>query len=185
MKVRPYADSDWQMVCQIHDLARPLEVKRFMPTQVIMTMEEIAQEDGFFDSQCYVAETDGLLRGFICIQPPELTWLYVSPDYHRQGIGRALVEAVEEELGSDAWLTTAEENVEGVQFYKSLGFIVAATFPGHCQRYPCTCIRLVKPGSRLATGPPKPTQAALRLAGQTKDNPGRAVQDAKGVWRWM
>ena len=78
-------------------------------------------------------------------------------------------------LGPDAWLTTAEENVEGVQFYKSVGFIVAATFPGYCQEYPCNCIRLVKPGSRHARRPPVPTQKALQLAGFTEESSGRGA----------
>lgn len=164
-----------------------------MPLQAVSKMEAIAQEDGFFDAKCYVAELDSpidgsrdsSLAGFICIEPPALTWLYVSPKHHRQGIGRALVASVMAELGPDAWLTTAEENAEGVQFYKSVGFIVAATFPGYCQEYPCTCIRLVKPGSRHARHPPTPTQKALQLAGFTEENPGKAVLDAEGVWRWQ
>jgi ribosomal protein S18 acetylase RimI-like enzyme len=46
----------------------------------------------------FVAITNGQVAGFLTIATPfpetrEITWMAVSPDHHRQGIGRALVEA--------------------------------------------------------------------------------------------
>lgn len=46
-----------------------------------------------------IATIDGDLVGFITIAMPfpetwEITWMAVAPDHHRQGIGRAMIEAV-------------------------------------------------------------------------------------------
>ncbi len=116
MHIRPYRERDWPDVCQVHDAARSLEVSAFMPSGEVLTLQEAAEEDGFFDSECFIACVHHKVVGFICIDPPELSWLYVSPEYYRQGIGRSLVEYVLK-LGKDAYLTTALENAFGVAFY--------------------------------------------------------------------
>ncbi len=63
-------------------------------------------EDGLQDLRAcaergpgYVALINGSVAGFVTLDRPfpetvEITWMAVSPDRHRQGIGRALVEAV-------------------------------------------------------------------------------------------
>jgi GNAT superfamily N-acetyltransferase len=98
MHIRRYQDSDWSEVCKVHNMARPIEVGCFMPCTNVFTLEEVAEDDGFFAGECFVACINNQVVGFVCIEPPELSWLYVSPDYHRQGIGKKLVEYTEIEL---------------------------------------------------------------------------------------
>jgi GNAT superfamily N-acetyltransferase len=121
MIIRPYNNSDWGSLCQIYDAARPIEVSGFMLASTVQSMSDVAEADGFFSSDCFVAELDGMLYGFVRIEPPELTWLYVSPKHHRRGVAMALFESVSSELGPDIWLTTAEENLGGVWFLHQYG----------------------------------------------------------------
>ena len=88
MHIRPYQENDWSDVCQVHDAARSIDVSTFMPSGEVLPLAEAAKEDGFFDSECFVICVQHQVVGFVCIEPPELSWLYVSPKHHRQGIGR-------------------------------------------------------------------------------------------------
>ncbi|MBE9030507.1 GNAT family N-acetyltransferase [filamentous cyanobacterium LEGE 11480] len=185
MHIRRYQDSDWSEVCTVHDAARPIEVDNFMPGAAVLALEDVAEEDEFFAGDCFVALMNNHIVGFMCIEPPELSWLYVSPNYHRRGVGQQLVEYVLPQLGPDAFLTTALENTGGVMFYQQMGFRISATFPGSCQAYPCTCVRLTLPGSMRENQPPVPVKESLVLAGYCESNPGRAVRDAQGIWRWV
>lgn len=185
MYIRRYQDSDWSEVCEVHNAARPIEVGDFMHCADVLALEDVAEEDGFFTGDCFVACTNQQVVGFVCIEIPELSWLYVSPDYHRQGIGKQLVAFVLPKLGKDAFLTTAFENTGGVTFYQQMGFRISATFPGSCQGYQCTCVRLTLPGSAREDQPPVPVKESLVLAGYCESNPGTAIRDEMGIWRWV
>jgi len=178
---------DWPSICEIHDLARAIEIGGFVPRDAIVPMKIAAQEEGFFDCQTFVAclETaGGPVAGFISIRPPELTWCYVHPSSHRQGIGRKLVEHVLPKLGPDAFVLTSAENPGGLQFYQSLGFVIAARFPGEAHGHRCQCVRLTLPNSRHRHRPPTPSKSALRLAGFTDASPGNAYLGNDGVYYW-
>jgi GNAT superfamily N-acetyltransferase len=79
----------------------------------------------------WVADDDGV-RGFAtCEYQPWhqrlLLWfLYISPDYRRRGIGRALLERVEahgRSVGAThVWLETSNVNVPGVVAYEHCGY---------------------------------------------------------------
>ncbi|MEM9090641.1 MAG: GNAT family N-acetyltransferase [Cyanobacteria bacterium P01_F01_bin.53] len=185
MHIRQYQESDWSAVCEIHDAARPIEVSSFMPGAEALPLKNVAEEDGFFESECFVACEHDKVVGFVCIEPPELSWLYVSPEHHRQGVGKQLVESVLPKLGEDAFLTTSLENTGAIAFYQHMGFRISATFPGSCQGYPCTCVRLTMPGSAREDIPPFPVKESLVLAGYSEAKPGKALKDKMGVWRWV
>jgi len=182
--VRDYSDADWLAVCCVHDNARPIEISSFAPTESVEPMSEVARADGFFASKQYVACVNEQVVGFICIEDEELTWLYVHPDFHRQGIGRSLVEHVCPQLGQNGYVLTVLENTAAVKFYEQLGFTICAVFPGAYKSYPCTCVRLALPASRHRSRPPTPVKASLLLAGFDDTDWGTAYLNASNIWRW-
>jgi len=187
INIREYRESDWPAVCEIHDHARPIEVSGFMPGDVVLPMEQVAAVDGFFDSQTLVACVDhaeGRISGFATIHSSEVTWFYVHPSFHRQGVGRTLMGHVLPLLGADAFVLCAATNPVALAFYQSFGFIIAARFPGEVQGYRSECIRLTMPTSCHRHRPPTPSLAALRLAGFTEDSPGKASLGDDGVYYW-
>ncbi len=89
------------------------------------------------------AESEGRLTGYACYGPVPMTdrtydlyWIAVDPRLHGRGVGRALMEAVEEDLkgrsarklfietgGREAYAPTR-------RFYEAIGYRIAATLPG-------------------------------------------------------
>jgi GNAT superfamily N-acetyltransferase len=75
---------------------------------------------------------DGGVRGFATVAFEEwherlvLWFLYIAPEWRRRGIGRALIERVEDhgrQVGAThVWLETSNVNVPGVAAYERLGY---------------------------------------------------------------
>ncbi len=80
----------------------------------------------------WVAEEDGVIRGFATVQHEPwhqrlvLWFLYISPPWRRRGVGRALLERVEDHgrvVGAThVWLETSNVNVPGVTAYNRIGY---------------------------------------------------------------
>lgn len=67
-------------------------------------------------------KNDNDITGFISIADNLIEMLFVEPDSHSQGIGRALLNLVA--LHHDVlFVDVNEQNTGGVQFYKKYGFI--------------------------------------------------------------
>jgi ribosomal protein S18 acetylase RimI-like enzyme len=66
----------------------------------------------------------GICRAVRSEEENRITALYVHPEYHRQGIGRALWEAARRHLdvGKPTMLSAASYNERAIKFYESLGF---------------------------------------------------------------
>ncbi|MFM5126520.1 N-acetyltransferase family protein [Aeromonas veronii] len=83
--------------------------------------------------QVWVAEQGGNICGFIAIWQPDhfVHHLYVSSDWHGQGIGRALLERglADSTHGS---LKVATRNTAAVAFYHRLGW-QNSDETGHCE----------------------------------------------------
>ncbi|EOD54105.1 N-acetyltransferase family protein [Aeromonas rivuli] len=74
--------------------------------------------------QIWVAEQGGTPCGFIAIWAPDsfVHHLYVSADWHGQGMGRALLEKALAELPRPASLKVAINNTAAIAFYRRLGW---------------------------------------------------------------
>ena len=87
---------------------------------------------------------DGLTAGFLTVkrhfaESAEIHVMGISPEYHRQGIGRSLVESAEEWLRSDGCkclqVKTISESHKSSHyastrdFYRSVGFLRLEEFP--------------------------------------------------------
>ncbi|MBR5021913.1 MAG: ribosomal protein S18-alanine N-acetyltransferase [Oscillospiraceae bacterium] len=84
-----------------------------------------------------VAEVDGVVAGYVgsqtVLDASDMMNLAVSPDYRRQGIGQALVEALVEYLRENKVIALLLEvrvsNAPAIALYKSLGFELVGCRP--------------------------------------------------------
>ena len=84
-----------------------------------------------------VAEVDGVVAGYVgsqtVLDASDMMNLAVSPDYRRQGVGQALVNALVEHLKQNKVIALLLEvrvsNAPAIALYKSLGFIQVGCRP--------------------------------------------------------
>lgn len=100
--------------------------------------EGLAEALGYLQThRGLVAEIDGNIAGYLTYDQPfaesaEISWMAVSPAHHRSGIGRALVQRLEEMLRAEgcellsvktlADLHPSPEYAQTRSFYHALGF---------------------------------------------------------------
>ncbi len=70
----------------------------------------------------WIAEIDGEPVGFVNYRAPDLRFIYVHPDFHRQGIGKLLMTKAMDELGEEARLMVYTYNEKAKKLYESYGF---------------------------------------------------------------
>ncbi|PLW76502.1 GNAT family N-acetyltransferase [Cohaesibacter celericrescens] len=119
--IRKYKNEDTDAVIAVwraaSDLAHPFLSKAF---------QEMAEQQirhlYLPQSETWVVEHDGAVVGFIGLLDCLIGGLFVHPDYHGKGLGRALVDkavALKGPLDVEVFV----ENKIGRRFYKSYGFI--------------------------------------------------------------
>ena len=60
--------------------------------------------------------------GFVGVDDKYLAWLYIHPDYYRQGMRRRLLQSGLEVIGEGAWTVVLAGNANANQLYLSEGF---------------------------------------------------------------
>ena len=73
--------------------------------------------------QVTVAEQEGKVVGFVALRPDQakLDQIFVAPEAHRQGVGRALFGVARTALPAGFSLWTHGENADAKRFYAALG----------------------------------------------------------------
>lgn len=140
--IRPYDENDWQAICAIHDAARPDELLGSCDPRAFVPIEEDAEVEDLKRSHKFVAVDGERVVGFVGVDEKYLAWLYVSPEYYRQGIGRRLLQKGLELSGSGAWTIVLDGNHNAIRLYESEGFQEIRRFENDNAGYPCTCLRL-------------------------------------------
>lgn len=94
-------------------------------------------EGGHAITSVRVVEDEGEITGFVAVAAPsrdedepegvaEIVALYVDPDSHRRGYGRALLDDILDGLRADEWheatVWTLEDNFRSLPLYESRGF---------------------------------------------------------------
>lgn len=130
MQIRPYQTADWPGICRVHDAARVFELEASGLSDAFLALEDTGEEEGLFDATLLVAEIDGQVAGFAGYTDDEVTWLYVDPARFRQGIGRALVDAVLRAAGKPLALDVLSGNSAALALYLSAGFTIVETISG-------------------------------------------------------
>lgn len=121
--LRPVAKADLDRVATIWIdgwLANGIELS-VTPTYVELR-ERIAREIAG-DWQVTVAEIDGAIAGFVAINPKTdvLEQIFVAPDFHRLGVGAALLAHARQAMPNGFTLWTHGENHGAAAFYERQG----------------------------------------------------------------
>jgi ribosomal protein S18 acetylase RimI-like enzyme len=122
--LRPYAPSDWGSLCIIHDAARRHELQAAGLADAFLSLEQTADNEGLFNGEVVVAESQGQVLGFVAYAQGELTWLYVEPSRFRQGIGRQLLRHAVQACGGNLTTEVLVGNEPALALYLSEGFKV-------------------------------------------------------------
>jgi ribosomal protein S18 acetylase RimI-like enzyme len=130
MNLRPYAPSDWERLCRIHDAARIYELQASGLADAFLSLEQTAENEGLFDGEVIVAEIQGEVCGFAAYAEGELTWLYVEPARHKQGIGRQLLRHATKASGGNMSTEVLVGNEPALALYLSEGFKVLRRVDG-------------------------------------------------------
>ncbi len=143
---RNYEDKDWKAICQIHDRARPDELKGSCDPRGFIPIEEDKEIEDLRASKKFVACEDETVIGFVGVDDDYLAWLYVDPSHYGKGIGRELLRIGIREIGEGAWTIVLDGNKKAIALYESEGFQEISRFDGENNGYPCTCLKLKKTG---------------------------------------
>lgn len=140
---REYEEADWQTVCQIHDLARPIELEGSCdPRAFIALADDVDDLKQFLESQKLVACCETRVVGFVCTNGDEIGWLYVDPLETGRGIGRYLVRQALDQIGTPASVFVLDGNLRAKNLYLSEGFKIVDRFNSKTNGYPCTVLKM-------------------------------------------
>jgi ribosomal protein S18 acetylase RimI-like enzyme len=140
--IRSYQPADWQSICQIHDLARPDELAGCCDPKAFIPINEDKEVEHLKLCQKIVAVSDDRAAGFIGVDEGYIGWLYIHPDFYRQGIGRELLKEGLKLIKEKAWTIALADNSPAVNLYQSEGFIEVNRYESDNAGYLCTCVRL-------------------------------------------
>jgi putative acetyltransferase len=120
VNIRQYNHSDLDAVLSSWEAATRL-------AHPFMTDEFIAQEriniaDIYMpNTDTWVIEIDDQVKGFIALMRNEVGAIFIQPECHGQGAGRALMDKAQE-LHGDLEVEVFKENSIGRKFYSRYGF---------------------------------------------------------------
>ena len=123
--IRFYQADDFQPVTRLWRRAREVA----MPELTARMGYSFETDQAFFGqhivSECdlWVAVKQNLPVAFMGIKKDFIDYLYVDPDYHRQGIGQAFLDHARDLSPHHLWLYTHTANHMARAFYEKNGFI--------------------------------------------------------------
>jgi len=120
MNIRQYKKTDLEQLLTSWEVATRL-AHEFM-TDDFIAQERINVAELYIpNTDVWVAEIDGEVKGFVALMGNEVGALFLLPDYHYRGIGTALMDKAQE-LHGDLEVEVFKENSMGRQFYSKYGF---------------------------------------------------------------
>jgi putative acetyltransferase len=120
VKIRQYENPDLEAVLSSWEratrLAHPFMTDEFIAQERINTAETYLP-----NTDTWVIETDDHVVGFIALMGNEVGAIFLQPEYHGRGAGKALMDKAQE-IHGDLEVEVFRENSIGRKFYSRYGF---------------------------------------------------------------
>ena len=120
MLIRKYKATDLDAVLSAWETATRL-AHSFMTDEFIAQERKNVAEIYLPNTETWVVEMDSGVQGFIALIGNEVGAIFLQPDFHGQGAGKALMD-IAQEIHGDLEVEVFEENAIGRNFYSTYGF---------------------------------------------------------------
>lgn len=127
LRIEPYDKQYFDQLCSVMDRARMQELKSAGLEKVFLALRDAPYLGYLLDCEIYVAVKEDKLVGFVGLRPHELSFIYVDPDFQKQGIGSELMKVAVSLLEKPAKLDVFTNNVAAKSLYKKYGFKTVKT----------------------------------------------------------
>jgi len=119
--IRPFNSQDTDYLIDVWRAASAL-AHPFLSPDFIEQEANNMREMYLPNAKTFVFESDGSPIGFIAMIDTEIGGLFLHPNHHGKGIGRALVDHVVADLGP-LKVEVFDQNAIGRRFYDRYGFV--------------------------------------------------------------
>lgn len=119
-RIRQYRNDDLEPVLDAWESATRL-AHAFMSDEFIAQSRKDVTNIYLPNTDTWVAEVDGEVRGFVALMGNEVGAIFLRPDFHGQGIGRALMDKAQA-LHGNLEVEVFKVNKIGREFYSRYGF---------------------------------------------------------------
>jgi putative acetyltransferase len=152
ISVRRAEPEDAEQICQVHILSvRELCKSDYTPEQIEAWVGKLKPEGHRqaieqIDKSIFVAEVDGRIAGFSELFKNEVNAVYVHPSYSRQGVGKLLLNVVEQEaIAQYIKKLQLSASTNAKLFYQACGY-QAIEYSSHVLRsgLKIPCVRMEK-----------------------------------------
>ncbi len=136
MKVRGYADGDWEAVREIYNLAKVDELKGSVDLRAFIPFEKDPRSLRLFrESRIVVVEEGGTILGFGGNNGDYISWLFVHPHHRRRGVARMILNHILDQLQGTVTLNVFKNNRAARALYDQFGFEIEREFTGNLNGY--------------------------------------------------
>lgn len=118
--IRKHRSDDTDAVVDVWRSASAL-AHPFLPQEFIEQEADNVRNVYMKYAETWVTEIDGVVIGFIAMIDNEIGGLFLDPEYHRRGFGRAMVDKAVLMKGS-LTVEVFTQNIGGRKFYSAYGF---------------------------------------------------------------
>lgn len=127
MLIRCYRESDFPALCQIFLRAiRETASQHYSPSQIAAwaQVDEARWRQKMAESRVLVATVDARPVGFITAMGNDIDLLFVAPEYSRQGVASALLDALFAQIPTGT--LTVEASITARPCFEQHGFVIVA-----------------------------------------------------------
>lgn len=127
MLIRCYRESDFPALCQVFLRAiRETASQHYSPSQIAAwaQVDEARWRQKMAESRVLVATVDERPVGFITAMGNDIDLLFVAPEYSRQGVASALLDALFAQIPTGT--LTVEASITARPCFEQHGFVIVA-----------------------------------------------------------